>query len=182
MLQFNGLGGAVTCAYGASGETGCTDCTVTSLFLQTTKRDEDYTWYWDHNATLMGYNGIKGTVIVQGDLNIPNDKDDRYCKPSTTNETSNCTVPVPPNAWREYQKYDTTAKNQYPGDDGLHKNTATYKLGSNETGELWRMPSGTSGLGADLGVYGFVYVHGDFTRNGPSDIYGAIWVEGDVTG
>ena len=37
-------------------------------------------------------------------------------------------------------------------------------------------------LGADLGVYGFLYVGGDFARAGDSDVYGAMWVVGDVSG
>jgi hypothetical protein len=195
-------GGAVTCDYGG---TGCTNCTVSNLFSQTNgydqtvRRDKDYTWYWDGNATLMGYNGIKGTVVVRGNLQVPNDKDDRYCKTTTTSNDSNCTVPVPPNAWREYQKYDTSAINEYPGDIGRSSNAVSYKLGTNEPGtkyyptwdashqyydkgELWNMISGSSGLGADLGFYGFLYVGGDFTRDGPSDIYGSMWVEGDVAG
>ncbi len=186
-------GGTVTCAYGGD---GCTNCTVTSLFHQTAMRDKDYTWYWDHNATFMGYNGIKGTVVVRGNMSVPNDKDDRYCRSDDTTQSvpavPGCTVPVPPTAWMEYQKYDTSASNEYPGDTGLHQNAASYRLGSNESsassgglyksGELWRMPTGTLGLGADLGFYGFVYVGGDFTRDGPADIYGAIWVEGATTG
>ncbi|MCX5793507.1 MAG: hypothetical protein NTY45_15005 [Elusimicrobia bacterium] len=174
-------GGAVTCAYGG---TGCTNCVVNSLYEQPTLRDKDYTWFWDVNANWVGRNGLKGTIVVKGDLSI--DGGDYYY--------SGGTVKMPPNAWKEYQKYDTSAVNQYPGDAGLRKNNATYTFGSNASascsgspsritsGELWRMPCGTSGLGADLGVYGFVYVAGDFIRTGDSDIYGSMWVVGNVSG
>ena len=174
-------GGAVTCDYPGS---PCTNCAVSDLYDQTTLRDKDYTWFWDNNASWSGDNGLKGTIIVKGDLSI--DGGDYYC--------SGCTVAVPPNAWKEYQKYDTTAVDQYPGDTGLHSNAATYTFGSNASstcsgspslitkGELWRMPCGTSGLGADLGVYGFLYIGGNFTRTGDSDIYGSMWVAGNVTG
>ncbi|MEI7528328.1 MAG: hypothetical protein WCK76_05235 [Elusimicrobiota bacterium] len=180
-------GGPVTCDYGG---TGCTDCTVSDLYSQTSgydqtvRRDKDYTWYWDNNASWVGDDGMKGTIIVRGNLSIAGG--DYYC--------SGCTVKVPPNARKEYQEYGPSGTGQYPGDTGLHSNAATYKFGDNATsscsgspclitsGELWRMPSGTSGLGADLGVYGFLYVGGDFARTGDSDIYGSMWVVGDVTG
>ncbi len=175
------LGGPVTCDYGG---TGCTDCSVLDLYNQTALRDKDYTWYWDNNASWTGGNGLRGTIVVRGNLGI--DGGDYYC--------SGCTVKVPPQAWEEYQKYDTSTTNQYPGDTGLQSNAATYTFGSNASstcsgipslvakGELWRTPCGSSGLGADLGVYGFLYVGGNFTRTGDSDIYGAMWVVGDVTG
>ncbi len=190
-------GGAITCDY--SGTVPCTTCKVSDLYdqtygyNQTVRRDKDYTWYWDNNASWSGNNGIKGTVVVMGNLSV--DGGDYY--------GSGCTVKVPPNAWKEYQKYDTSTSNQYPGDTGLHSNAATYTLGNNESsatsgsparytsGELWRMTKYvngvstnplTSGLGADLGVYGFLYVAGNFYRTGDSDVFGSMWVVGNVSG
>ncbi|HNW44972.1 MAG TPA: hypothetical protein PKI19_10740 [Elusimicrobiales bacterium] len=182
------LGGPITCDYGG---TGCTNCAVTDLYSQTdgynqtVRRDMDYTWFWDNNAAWSGQNGLKGTVIVKGNLSIAGG--DYYSPPGDI-------LPVPPGAWREYQKYDTATVGQYPGDLGYHSSALTYTMGTNASGscsgspslvskgELWRYPCGSSGLGSDLGVYGFLYVGGNFTRTGDSDIYGSMWVEGTVTG
>ncbi len=192
-------GGPVTCNYpaGLGRDSSCVNCTVDDIYNQTTLRDKDYTWYWDQNTTWTGYIGIRGTVVVRGDFELASGGDDRYCKamPGAT-----CTVPVPPQAWREYQKYDTSAVGEYPGDLGLSTNSLTYTFGSNDPGtcstslpndgglnlktkgELWRVNCSGLGLGSDLGVYGFLYVGGDLTRYGSSDIYGAMWVEGAVSG
>lgn len=156
-------GGPVTCSYGG---TGCTDCSIQNLYDETSLRDKDYTWYWDSNVNWSGRNGLRGTMIVRGDLGITGG--DNYC--------SNCTLAVPPAAWKEYQKIDTSSINQYPADTGAGSNAATYRMGSCGT----TCEGGP--LGADLGVYGFLYVGGDFNRQGDSDVYGAIWVVGNVTG
>ena len=169
-------GGPVTCAYG--GSDGCVNCTVTDIFHQTTLRDKNYTWYWDHNVTWGGYIGIMGTVVVMGNMSLLGDKDDRYCRSDDTTNSlpanPGCTVAVPPNAWKEYQKFDTAATNEYPADTGFRSNALTYKIGTSATE--------SSGSGGDLGVYGFVYVDGNFARAGASDIYGSIWVRGNVSG
>jgi hypothetical protein len=168
--------GADTCDYGG---TGCVNCTVNDLYNQTTLREMDYTWYWDngdaHTGTTywQGDQGVKGTIVTRGNLDISGD--DYYCQQFGS---AKCTVAVPPQAWREYQRYDTDDDPEYPGDIGKSTNSATYKFGSNATGEVWMTTS--DGLGADLGIYGFLYVGGKFTRRGASDIYGAMWVVGDV--
>ncbi len=169
--------GAIACDY-PGGNGGCMNCTVTDIFHQTTMRDKDYTWYWRHNVTWGGYTGIKGTVIVRGDFSLLGDKDDRYCRSNDTTSSlpasPGCVLNVPPQAWREYQKFDTGSSDQYPGDTGYHQNVSTYWLGSSTTE--------SSASGGDLGIYGFLYVSGNLTAAGASDIYGAEWIEGDVTG
>lgn len=171
-------GGVESCAYGG---TGCVSCTLTDLYLKTTLREQDLTWYWDNgpthlgSTTWQGKQGVKGTVVVRGDMLIKGS--DEYCQQFGA---AKCTVKVPQQAWREYQKNDTAASGQYPGDLGKSTNSATYKLGSNSTGELWN--SGGNGLGSDLGVYGFLYIGRDFMREGDSDVYGAMWVVRNVTG
>lgn len=158
---------------------GVPNCTVSDLFLQTDAsgnklRDKDYTWFWDGNVTWKGYTGTKGTIVALGDmsiLKIPSTAyDDRYCKNGISDSYSDpgCTVPVPPNAWREYQNTHVT---DYPAKKTSTSNYLTYKIGSNDTGS-----------GGDLGVYGFLYVGGDFLREGAADIYGAMWVAGAVYG
>lgn len=156
-------GGPVTCSYGGS---GCTDCRVQNLYDYSALRDKDYTWYWDNNIDWSGNNGLRGTIIVRGNLGITGG--DRYC--------SGCTLPVPPSAWQEYQKIDTASSNQYPGDTGLKSNAATYTMGS------CGVSCEGGPLGADLGVYGFLYVGGNFNRSGDSDVFGAMWVVGDISG
>ncbi len=175
-------GGPITCDYDHNGDTiadYCTNCTLTDIFHQTTYRDKDYTWYWDQNATWGGYTGVKGTIIVMGNMTIDTaGHDDRYCRSDDTTMSlpanPGCTVAVPPNAWREYQKFDTAASNEYPGDTGLRSNVLTYKIGTSSTE--------SGGSGGDLGVYGFLYIGGNFSRAGASDIFGSMWVVGNVSG
>ena len=157
------FGGPVTCSYGGI---GCTNCSVNNINDYTDMRDKDYTWYWDNNIDWAGKNGLRGTIIVRGNLGITGG--DYYC--------SGCTLKIPPAAWREYQKIDTSASNQYPGDTGFRSNAAAYTMGTCGT----TCEGGP--LGKDLGVYGFLYVGGDFKRAGDSDVYGAMWVVGDVSG
>ncbi|HOW90435.1 MAG TPA: hypothetical protein PL037_09130, partial [Elusimicrobiales bacterium] len=193
------LGGPVTCNYpaGAGRDGSCVNCTMADLYDKTALRDMDYTWFWDQNASWTGRNGIRGTIVVTDDFSISGG--DYYCQ----HIPGGCVVKVPPMAWQEYRKYDTTSANsEYPGDmpNRVSSNSATYTLGSNAgtscsttlpndgglslitRGELWRVQCGSSGLGSDLGIYGFLYVGGDLYRGGDSDIYGSMWVEGDVGG
>ncbi|MDD5209536.1 MAG: hypothetical protein PHV36_09120 [Elusimicrobiales bacterium] len=156
-------GGPVTCSYGG---TGCTDCKLQNLYDNAALRDKDYTWYWDKNVDWSGKNGLRGTIIVRGNLGITGG--DYYCK--------DCVLPVPPSAWQEYQKIDTSDTDEYPGDLGLKSNASTYQMGS------CGVTCEGGPLGADLGVYGFLYVGGDFNRAGDSDVFGAMWVVGDVSG
>jgi hypothetical protein len=78
---------------------------------------------------------------------------------------------VPATAPLEYQKFDTNAADQYPGDDGLQKTHATYVLGS------CGMKCEGAASGNDLGFEGFVYVGGTIDMTGDSDTHGAIWVQ-----
>jgi len=114
--------------------------------------NKDYIWYWDNSVTLNN-TGTRGTFIVRGDLSILGSAN---YNPGNLHPHSE--------AWMEYQKLDTASSGEYPADIGLSSNSVTYALGSN------------------LGMYGFVYVGGDYAQNGGSDIYGALWVVGDFTG
>ncbi|MBI5744318.1 MAG: hypothetical protein HY952_07200 [Elusimicrobia bacterium] len=161
-------GGSVKCCFASSctySGAACTNCGVQNL-NNDSRINKNYTWYWDNNTSWSGQNGLRGTIIVRGNLGITGS--DQYCP--------NCVMAVPSTAWQEYQKIDTSASNQYPGDTGLKSNAATYTLGS--------CGSSCEGgaTGSDLGVYGFLYVGGDFDRAGDSDIYGALWVVGNVAG
>ncbi len=163
-----GGGGGIECCWISSctySGAPCTNCSITN-FYNDSRKDKDYIWYWDNNASWSGKNGVRGTIIVRGNLSISGT--DRYC--------SNCSLKVPQDAWQEYMKIDTSASNQYPGDTGYKSNASTYVLGS-----CGHSCEG-SASGADLGVYGFVYIGGDFNRTGDSDIYGALWVVGNVSG
>jgi hypothetical protein len=157
------FGGPVTCSYGGS---GCTNCSVNNINNYASLIHKDYTWYWDNNVDWAGRNGLKGTIIVRGNLGI--NGGDYYSSLSP--------LTVPPAAWQEYQKMDTSAINQYPGDLGLHTSSGSYAMGS------CSMSCEGGPLGADLGVWGFLYVGGNFNRAGDSDVYGAMWVVGNVSG
>ena len=170
-------GGPIDC-YNTGADVPCTDCIINDMYDQIPDRDMDYTWFWRNNVTWQGYTGTKGTIVVQGNLLISSypttGYDDRYCRGGSGQNPGNsrCTVSVPPNAWREYQKFDTNATNEYPGDLGKSSNTLTYTIGTNADENALS--------GGDLGVYGFLYVKGNFGRYGASDIYGSMWVEGNV--
>ncbi|MBK8575344.1 MAG: pilus assembly PilX N-terminal domain-containing protein [Elusimicrobia bacterium] len=132
-------------------------------------------WYWDNDLIMSGNMGgpgcyrlgLYGPVIVRGNMTI--DSGDCYA----------CRGPVPANAWKEYTKItaatnDTAALNQYPADNGLRTNRATFSHG----GETWA--GGPIAGNTDVGIRGFIYVGGNMTFNSLSDVGGAIWVVGNV--
>ncbi|HMU95714.1 MAG TPA: hypothetical protein PKB12_01330 [Elusimicrobiota bacterium] len=130
-------------------------------------------WYWDSNydvlltgkGTLTGHsNGIKGTMIVRGNLTIA-DEDNLVS-----------TVAIPSGAWREYAAIDTAAANQYPGDTGFQSQAATFGLGT----QTWT-GGPASGAYSDVGILGFLYVGGNLSITAPYDHAGSIWVVGNVT-
>jgi hypothetical protein len=139
-----------------------------------------YVWYWDVPASgdvqftgdvgATGH-GIWGSVIVRG--NLINYAGDNYTY----------TGAIPSDAWEQYGKIsssagDTSATNEYPGDDGDHKNRGTFNFG----GETWTKGQSPPPAGnTDVGFRGFLYVGGNFTIQGPADINGAIWAVGNVT-
>lgn len=146
-------GGQVPCGSVAA------TCTVTNLYNDN-RSTANYVWYWDNNAKWAGKNGIIGTAIVRGNLDVSG-TDQRIPIPSP--------VHVPANAWKEYQKFDTSAVDQYPADTGLKSVAATYVIGSSA--------NEGSASGGDVGVQGFLYVGGTINMAGDSDVYGAVWVQ-----
>ncbi len=142
----------------------CVNCSVTNLYKDSRYQDNDV-WYWDNNVSWAGTNGIKGTVIVRGNLSVAGG--DSYV-PAPMN--------VPASAWQEYQKFDTAASDEYPGDTGLKTTATTYVLGSCGT------TCEGSASGGDLGLEGFMYVGGTINMTGDSDVHGAIWVQSGWSG
>ena len=142
----------------------CTNCSIGNVYNDT-RSLSNYVWYWDNNASFTGKNGIKGTMIVRGNLDIAGT--DQYNPPA---------VHVPTNAWKEYQQFDTASTNEYPGDNGYHSNSATYDIGSCGT------TCEGAASGSDVGLYGFMYVGGTINMTGDSDVYGAVWVASGWSG
>lgn len=137
---------------------------------------KNYCWYWDGDVRFTGNtgtegNGIWGTVIVRG--NLTNDAGDNY----------SYTGAVPSTAWQEYAKIsksagDTSAKNEYPADDGYQKNRSTFNFG----GETWTGgKSPPPAANTDVGFRGLLYVGGNFDIQGPADINGAVYVVGNIS-
>lgn len=135
-----------------------------------------YCWYWDSNAIFTGStgnegNGFWGSVIVRGTLS--NFAGDNYTY----------TGPVPGSAWEEYAKIsksagDTSAKNEYPADNGYQTNRSTFKFGS----ETWTGgKSPPPAANTDIGFRGLLYVGGDLNIEGPADIDGAVYVVGNIS-
>lgn len=137
----------------------CVNCSVQNMYKDQ-YYNRGYVWYWDNNVSWSGQNGVKGTIIVRGNLSI-----------AGTDNFIPAAMNVPANAWQEYMKFDTAASDEYPGDTGYRSNPATYVLGScGNTCE-----GGMSG--GDLGIEGFAYVGGTINMTGDSDVHGALWVE-----
>lgn len=135
-------------------------------------------WYWDNDLIITGgpwqgsYSGtaahrmgLRGTLIVRGNLTIWTGDDYTY------------TGTIPTSAWREYQAIDTASANQYPGDTGLRSNASTFPFGS----QSWT--GGPSTANTDIGIRGFIYVGGNFTIQSEAggDFHGALWVVGNAT-
>lgn len=142
--------------------TGCTVCNIRGM-ANDSRAANNYIWYWDQDVIING-TGIKGTTIVRGNMTLNG--------PDVGN--SNINMRIPYGAWREYQKVDDAAANEYPGDNGYQSVKNEYQIGSN---------SGAEGgaTGSDLGFNGFVYIGGDITMQSGSDadVYGAVWVVGN---
>ena len=158
-------------APGGIGHTGliacgsaCVNCSVQNLWNDQ-RYDDDAVWYWDNNVAWSGNSGIKGTVIVRGNLTITGG--DRFIPTA---------MRVPPAAWQEYRRFDTGSSNQFPGDVGLSTVTGSYVLGS------CGVTCEASASGSDLGLEGFMYVGGTINMTGDSDVHGAIWVQSGWSG
>lgn len=139
--------------------TGCVSCNISGMYKDN-RNALNLIWYWDNNV-IISDSGIKGTTIVRGDLTLKGA------------DVGNASMPmnIPVNAWMEYQKLDTTAANQYPGDTGYRSTAGNYVLGSASSLE--------QSVG-DVAFNGFVYVGHDIhmLAGSQGDVYGAIWVAG----
>lgn len=138
-----------------------------------------YVWYWDGDVTLTGPGanpnagldaGLRGIIIVRGNLTIDAGGDYKY------------TGPVPANAWQEHTKllkttFDTNATLEYPADAGFHKTDATWDFG---TATFCQPGQGCNWVNT-VGIRGFVYVGGNLIIKSFLDVNGAIWVNGNVT-
>jgi len=144
-------------------------------------------WFWDAGQDVVftgstgdDGGGIIGTVIVQGNLtNYWGDNLD-YTKIGI----ENCKVPS--EAWKEYTyiyakkgnpsgpsdfDMDTSAKNEYPGDDGYQVNRSTFYFGA----ETWTKGQYTpSAADTDVGLVGFLYVGGNLDIERAMDYYGGL--------
>lgn len=163
------------------GRSSCSGGTHTKHFGNPARHPDagkNYVWYWDGDVELAGSTGadgcaIYGTVICRGNLTL------------NTGDNLSFTGPVPESAWQEYAKIsetkgDTAAVNEYPADDGLKKNRATFNFGSETwTGVGKGAPPPPAG-NTDVGIRGFVYCGGNLDIKGPLDIDGAVWVVGNI--
>jgi Tfp pilus assembly protein PilX len=142
--------------------------------------NNSYVWYYDGNVVLGGDTtingtygvGLRGTLIVRGNLTLDANGDYNYVGP------------VPANAWAEYANLDkatndSAASNEYPSDNGFQNSKATFGFG---TGATYCVPASGCGWTATVGMRGFTYVGGDLnvTNNGFMDFNGAVWVNGAV--
>ena len=183
------------------------NCSTSKCIVDHIYADKRYNdgliWYWDETkAVTLNDTGIKGSIIVRGDLTI-NDDDcygpwyktngyDAYggyhlCGQgkSTVAGPGALTINMPLDAWYQYAKIDTSATNQYPGDLGLSSSAATYQVGACDKAQYYQC-DGTceeacegGASGDDIGLYGFLYVGGNIKINAAFDLYGAAWIVGN---
>ncbi|MCX7941049.1 MAG: hypothetical protein N2555_04700 [Endomicrobia bacterium] len=136
-------------------------------------------WYYDGDLIMTGSTGadgcgIKGQLIVRGNFTNYTGDNLRWTGNVATGLTDD-ECKVPPEAHLEYRKIDTSAINQYPADNGLRSVRSVFRFGQ----ETWT--DGPTAANTDIGLAGFLYVGGDYDMEGPMDIYGAIWVVGNVS-
>jgi len=141
-----------------------------------------FTWYWDNDVIFTGGTGARGcgiigNIIIRGNFT-------NYCGDNLYwNEIGLENCRVPSEAWREYAKItkttgDTAAINEYPADNGYQTCRPTFRFGAETwTGGQNPPPAGNT----DVGIKGFLYVGGNYNIEGPMDIYGAVWVVGNVS-
>lgn len=169
--HYSGTGGA---CYGASCHFGDSYNHPKGTGIDTTPR----VWYWDGDVTLSGAGGsapgtldigLRGIVIVRGNLTIDGGGDYNYAGP------------VPVNAWMEHKKllantYDTSAAGEYPADSGLNSTVTTWNFGT----DSFCQPGQGCGWVNTVGIRGFVYVGGNLIIKNFMDFNGAVWVNGNV--
>ncbi len=136
-------------------------------------------WYYDGDLIMTGSTGangcgIIGQLIVRGNFtNYTGDNLAYTGNPETGLTLEQCKVPT--EAYLEYQKIDNTSINQYPADDGYKRVRKYFRFGQ----ETWS--DGPYTANTDVGLAGFLYVGGNYDMEGPMDIYGAVWVVGNVS-
>ena len=175
--HYSGTGGA---CYGSSCHFGNS---WNHPFSPQYQPNTDYVWYWDGDVTFAGQGaapaagldtGLRGTVIVRGNLTIDSGGDYDY------------TGHVPTNAWQQDQKftetlYDTPASGEYPADIGYHQSATTWAFGTNSFCFPSHPPNTmTCGWVNTVGVRGFTYVGGNLIIKNFMDFNGAVWVGGSV--
>ncbi|MBI4368868.1 MAG: hypothetical protein HY547_01420 [Elusimicrobia bacterium] len=135
-----------------------------------TNSQNDLIWYWDGNVEFTDTIGIKGNVIIRGNMTV------------SGTSVLNYTGSVPPNAWKEYQKQDTALASEYPADNGLGAVNSTFNFGSESwnAGAIYGVSDVPGASDTDIGFKGFVYVGGNLNFSSHVDINGAAWVVGTV--
>lgn len=147
-------------------------------------------WYWDGQPGVAAdqvsiYDaGDRGTFIIRGPALVGGDDIDDLA--TALPGMAAGLMPVPTEAWREYQWIDQAGGLQYPGDGGLRVVNPTYApTPSNARIQLPIItPAGGDEdfwLGSDIALTGLMYVGGDLNIAWAPEIYGALWVDGAIS-
>jgi hypothetical protein len=149
-------------------------------------------WYWDGtpgvgaDAVKIYETGNRGTFIIRGDAKLDGDDLDTIATPLRPGWPAG-KILVPTDAWREYQAIDTAATGEWPGDPGgppgpIAANTFYAPTPNAPQMALPIITGGTEPfwMGGDIGLAGLFYTGGDLDINLAPEIYGAIWVDGQM--
>lgn len=118
-----------------------------------------------------------GNVIVNGNLDFKGGGKGEYTIP-TAGAPAPFTGGIPSTAWREYQKMDTAAKDEYFGDNGYQTLNPTFVFQSGGS-----TPDKRAGAkNVNPSVRGFVYVGGALSASGGSVVHGVIYSPAGIAG
>lgn len=129
------------------------------------------------NGNLGINNGfLYGNLIVTGNLSFNGTGGGAYTIP-TAGAPAPFTGGIPATAWKEYQKLDTAAADEYYGDNGLQTVNATFVFQSGGA-----TPAKHLGIKVNPHVRGFTYCGGSLSGGGGTVFHGVVFSPSGISG
>jgi hypothetical protein len=117
-----------------------------------------------------------GNFVVAGSIDFKGGGRGVYSIP-TAGAPAPFTGGIPADAWKEYQKMDTSLASQFYGDNGGPRVlSATFSFG------LGGSPAKKTGTTASPSVRGFVYCGGTLGASGVSSVHGVVMSPNGISG